>query len=110
MRDLYEIRAETFKKGTIHSTFRKAGMWPISCKAAIAKMKVYAPPEPQPELPTLPQTPTRFEHAGLGLQYWKDKIGKQLSSPSYEPFQSWVRGTERVLAHGELAVLQHNAL
>jgi hypothetical protein len=33
-----------------------------------------------------------------------------LSSPSREPFASWARGTERVLAGGELAVLQHKAL
>jgi hypothetical protein len=87
MRDLHEIRAETFKKGTIHSAFKKAGMWPISCKAAIEKMKTYAPLELLPDLPTIPQTPTRFQHTELGLQYWKNKIGDQLSSPLYEPFQ-----------------------
>jgi len=54
MQDLHKIRAETFKKSTIHSAFEKAGMWLISCKAAIAKMKVYSPPEPLIELPTLP--------------------------------------------------------
>jgi hypothetical protein len=54
MQDLHEIRAETFKKSTIHSAFKKAGMWPISCKAAIAKMKVYSPLKPLIELPTLP--------------------------------------------------------
>jgi hypothetical protein len=35
MRDMQEIRAETFKKGTIHSAFWKAGIWPISCKTAL---------------------------------------------------------------------------
>jgi hypothetical protein len=69
MRDLTEIRAETFKAGTIHSAFRKAGMWPISCKAAVEKMKIYAPLEALAELPTLPQTPTRFQHAEYGLVY-----------------------------------------
>jgi hypothetical protein len=33
-----------------------------------------------------------------------------LSSPSRESFDSWARGTERVLAGGELAALQHKAL
>jgi hypothetical protein len=74
-------------------------------------MKTYAPPEnTEPELPTIPRTPTRFQHVEHGLHYWKDKIANQLSSPSRQPFNSWVRGTERVLDYGELAILQHNAL
>jgi hypothetical protein len=68
MRNMREIQAETFKKGTIHSAFQKAGIWPISCKTALQKMKTYAPPEnPEPELPTMPQTLTRFQHAKYGL-------------------------------------------
>ena len=55
MRDMQEIRAKTFKKGTIYSAFRKAGIWPISCKTALEKMKTYAPPKPlEPKLLTLP--------------------------------------------------------
>src|SRR5277367_1245210 len=111
MRDMQEIRAETFKKGTIHSAFRKAGIWPISCKTALQKMKTYAPPENlEPDLPTIPRTPTRFQHAEYGLLHWKNKIADKLSSPSREPFESWARGTEKILASGELTVLQHNAL
>jgi hypothetical protein len=110
MRDLLEIRAETFKKSTIHSAFQKAGIWPISCKVAIAKMKVYSPPKAPVELPTLPQTPTRFRHTEYSLIYWKEKIADKLSSPSCEPFNSWARRTEKVLAGGELTVLQHKAL
>jgi hypothetical protein len=85
MRDMQEIQAETFKKGTIHSAFRKARIWPISCKTALEKMKTYAPPEPlepESELPTLPQTPTRFVHAEYGLISLKEKIKEKLSSPS----------------------------
>jgi hypothetical protein len=67
MQDLSEIRAETFKKRTIHNAFQKAGIWLISCKVAIAKIKIYAPPEAPLELLTLPQTPTRFQHAEYGL-------------------------------------------
>jgi hypothetical protein len=71
-------------------------------------MKTYASPEPlepEPKLPTLPQTPTRFVHAKYGLIHWKEKIKEKLSSPSQEPFDSWARGTERLLAGGELTVL-----
>jgi hypothetical protein len=106
-----EIRAETFKKGTIYSAFWKAGIWPISCKIALQKMKTYAPLENlEPDLPTMPRTPTRFQHAKYGLLHWKNKIADKLSSPSRAPFESWARGTEKVLASGELTILQHNAL
>jgi hypothetical protein len=68
-------------------------------------MKVYSLSEALVELPTLPQIPTRFQHAEYGLLYWKDKLADKLSSPSYKPFNSWACGTERVLAGGELTVL-----
>ena len=67
--NLYKIRTETFKKGTIYSVFRKTGMWLISCKAAIEKLKIYTPSELQPDLLTLLQILTRFEYTELGLQY-----------------------------------------
>jgi hypothetical protein len=41
MRNMYEIKAKPFKKGTIHSAFKKARLWPISYKAVIKKMKIY---------------------------------------------------------------------
>jgi hypothetical protein len=43
IRDLGDIRTNTFKPGTIQGAFRKAGIWPINCKVAINKMKVYDP-------------------------------------------------------------------
>ena len=58
MRDLTEIRVETFKKRTIYSAFEKARIWLISCKTAIAKMRVYSLLEALVELLTLPRTPT----------------------------------------------------
>ena len=89
MHNMQEIQAETFKKGTIHSAFQKARIWPISCKTALQKMKIYATLEnPEPKLPTIPQMPTRFQHAKYGLLHWKNKIADKLSSPSHEPFES----------------------
>jgi hypothetical protein len=74
-------------------------------------MKIYAPPEvleqPQlPALPTIPLTPKRYSQAEQGLQYWKEKISGKLSSPSQQPFDSWVRGTENMLSYGEFPTLQ----
>ena len=118
MHDLSEIRAATFKKETIHSAFKKSGIWPISCTVAIKKMKIYCPPEtPAPalaptleELPILLRTPKRFQEAEYGLVYWKEKMVDKFSSPSRKLFNSWACGTEKILAGGELTVLQHDAL
>ena len=74
-------------------------------------MKTYAALEnPEPELPTMPQTPTRFQHAEYSLIHQRNKIADKLSSPSHELFESQARSTEKILAGGELTVLQHNAL
>lgn len=109
-RDLTEIRGNTFKKGTILGAFREAGMWPINSKEAVKKMKVYAPPE-RPLSPTqIPRTPTKFMHSELRLRQWQAKLPLLLSSPSAREWESFSRGTERVLATGELAVLQYNLL
>jgi hypothetical protein len=109
-RDLTEIRENTFKRGTIQGAFRQAGMWPIDSKEAIKKMKVYAPLERSPSPTQLPQTPTKFIHSELKLRHWQAKLPLLLSSPSAREWDSFSRGTERVLASGELAVLQYTLL
>ena len=86
LHDLGEIQEDTFKKGTILGAFQKAGIWPINCKTAIEKMKIYAPPEAievqEPHLPALPSMPKHYSQAGHGLQFWKAKLSEKLSSPS----------------------------
>ncbi|ELR06283.1 hypothetical protein GMDG_02077 [Pseudogymnoascus destructans 20631-21] len=109
-RDLGKIRQETFKKGTIIGAFREAGMWPINPKEALKKMKVYTLSEKALDLPQIPQTPTKFVHSELKLQHWQAKIPYLFSSPSAREWDSWARGTENVLAQGELAVLQYDLL
>ena len=54
MQDLHKIKAKTFKKGTIYSAFQKARIWPISCKTALERIKVYSLLEILVELLTLP--------------------------------------------------------
>ena len=109
-RDLSEIRKNTFKKGTILSAFREAGMWPINHKEAIQKMKVYAPPERPTSPLEIPRTPTKFMHSELKLRHWHTKLPLLLSSPSRQEWDSFARGTEQVLVGGELAILQYNQL
>ena len=59
--DVYEITSKTCKRGTIQSVFTKAGMWPVSCKPVIEKIKIYPPLENlEPNLLTIPRRPTLF--------------------------------------------------
>lgn len=54
-RDLASIRQNTFKDTTICSSFREAGIWPISRKKALQKMKIYSVPEPLPPRALTPE-------------------------------------------------------
>jgi hypothetical protein len=109
-RDLPEIRTNTFKKGTIIGAFRESGIWPINSQEALKKMRVYTALERAEDPLEIPKTPTKFMHSELKLQHWQAKIPYLLSSPSAREWDSWARGTENVLAYGELAVLQHDLL
>jgi hypothetical protein len=81
-RDLTEIRANTFKKGTIQGAFREAGMWPIDCKEAVKKMKIYTPLKCPHSPMQIPKTPTKFVHSELKLRQWQAKLLLILSNPS----------------------------
>jgi hypothetical protein len=41
LRDLTEIRYNTFKIGTVKNAWKKAGIWPLNCKQTLANMKIY---------------------------------------------------------------------
>jgi len=109
-RDLTEIRANTFKKGTIIGAFRKSGIWPINYKEACDKMKIYSIPEREVQTVELPGTPTTFSHSENHLQFWKEKLPVILSSPTARKWESFSRGTENVLATGTLVELQYELL
>ncbi len=60
LRDLADVWAQTFTKGTIKDAFRKAGMWPPNIQAVKTAMQKYvreAPIAKEPDLPTIPCTP-----------------------------------------------------
>lgn len=115
MRDLTQIRGQTFKESTILSTFQKVRIWPISCNTALTKLHTYSQlttqPEPEPELtPALPirvSTPKPFTFKGIeeGLQHWKQRVPMDFSSPSKESYRNWLTGTEEVVVAGQLQEL-----
>ncbi|KFY32618.1 hypothetical protein V493_00029 [Pseudogymnoascus sp. VKM F-4281 (FW-2241)] len=97
MRDLPQMREQTFKESTIQSAFQKAGIWPISCNIALEKLRTYSQPiQPiEPTTPTLPARPiTPIPSTFRGC-----RAGPTAS------YSNWVTGAERVLAAGQLQEL-----
>jgi hypothetical protein len=113
MRDLSQIREQTFKESTIIHAFQKAGIWPVSYSIALIKLRTYSQPSLTPTTPTTPTTlqqpstpkPSSFKESEEGLQQWKAKIPVLFSSPSKESYNNWLTGTEEVLASGQLQEL-----
>ena len=111
LRDLTEIRRNTFRIGTVKKAWREAGLYPINCKIALTRMRYYAKSDIEERLPPLlPPTPRKFGQSEDGLQYWKEKIPDLLSSPSRKKWDSWTRGTEILLAGGHIKEMQYDQL
>jgi hypothetical protein len=92
MKDLPQMREQTFKESIIQSAFQKAGIWPISCNTALEKLRTYSQPtQPtQPTTPTLPRPttpiPSTFQGVEQGLQRWKKRVPEAFSSPSRQSY------------------------
>jgi hypothetical protein len=108
IRDLPEIRSNTFKEQTIIHAFQNSGVWPVDMNIAIQKLQKYSKPTLLPQTPTtIPQT---FRDSESQLQLWKAKIPILLSSPSRPQFHDWVTGTEQVLVSGQLQEFDYSIL
>ena len=80
LRDLTEVREQTFKKGTVIKAFRESGMWPPSFSIIEKKIAVYAPPRLS--------TPPPHLEARLQLIEWNHKFQEVLSSPSAHKWET----------------------
>jgi len=103
IRDLPEIRENTFKASTIIHAFQNSGIWPIDREEALSKLQKYSAPQQAEiggELPsvTLQQTESQ-------LNEWKARIPLLLSSPSRRRYSDFIAGTEQVLAKAQLTKL-----
>jgi hypothetical protein len=68
MRDLPNIRKQTFKESTITHAFAKAGVWPISSTIAIAKLRKYSKPQLlQTQTPMPIQLPLRIQNFNYNI-------------------------------------------
>ena len=108
LRDLPEIRAKTFKKDTIHHAFRDSGMWPVSPKRCIDKLKVYKPPEEELDLPRFPRegerptTPGDLNQLERSLLWVQQKVQAIGSSPTRTAVASIVARAQVVVADAQL--------
>ena len=124
-RDLSSIREETFQPYTIKNAFLQSGMFPVSCKMALKKMRHYTnrtsnrkqlsvgistsnsvegseqiseAESDDLELPTLPST---YFECQQGMGEWIERA-ETFSPTSKTRFQQWAKGTQISLAQAEL--------
>jgi hypothetical protein len=105
LRDLADVWAQTFTKGTIKDAFRKAGMWPPNIQAVKTAMQKYvreAPIAKEPDLPTIPCTPQTLRQVEAKALQLQSKVYAGLSSPSRTAYKSLERGTNNLLFEGEI--------
>ena len=121
-RDLKEIREKTMKSYTIKHVFQDSGMWPISYKIALRKMRQYSTKRTTQAIPIsndsielfdLPPT-TYFQYESR-LHEWEERVPDILSSPSARRFQSWAHATKVYLSkvqlqHHEYQLIQHQLI
>lgn len=113
LRDLPEIRTQTFKKTTIKSAFQKSGIWPINTKVVLQTMSKYIKDTtPKPELPTLlpPKTPRTTHEFRAKWSSIQPRILDLLSSPSRRHFGSIERGLQNVLDVSDITQAERNLL
>jgi len=103
IRDLPEIRANTFKASTIIHAFKKSGIWPVDREEALSKLQKYSAPQQAETAGVLPLV--TLQQTELQLHEWKARIPVLLSSPSRRRYSDFINGTEQVLAKAQLIEL-----
>jgi len=106
IRDLPEIRANTFKASTIIHAFQKSGIWPIDKEEALSKLLKYSAPQQAEIAGEL--RPMTLQQTESQLHEWKTRIPVLLSSPSRRRYSDFINGTEQVLAKAQLVELDLN--
>lgn len=113
-RDLTSIRDQTMKPHTIQNAFRNSGMWPISAKAGIDKMRQYAKGtknlnkgKNRPSSPALPVNPiSQVEYA---LNEFIERDPTTLSSLSRKRHMDTLKKARVQLSYAHLIQSEHQA-
>ena len=103
---------------TIVNSFRDSGMWPLSCKAGLKKMRAYGKKkaaeegeQEELELPALPPTrPAEVWDTAAKVQALGDRDPTQFSEPSKELFFSTIKAVGVQLQKSHLLSIEHGTL
>jgi hypothetical protein len=102
LKDLPWIRAQTFKKDTIRSAFRKSGIYPPSATACIKQLRTFTPPAKEKTKFNLPTTPVKADQVYNMLVGLENKILEPLSSATKPKVESLIKGTKVVFSYSQL--------
>ncbi|XMA11516.1 hypothetical protein WAI453_004307 [Rhynchosporium graminicola] len=120
-RDLTQIRKDALKVYTIKGAFKEAGIWPVSEKAAIKKMRSYGrkkrtiqdslDEEIQPDLPVLPPNRPEEQWKTVSrIQSYIDQDPTKFSDTSREVFKKTMINTAIDLHKAHLTTVEHATL
>lgn len=120
MRDMAWIRDKTMQPHTIINAFKNSGMWPISAKAGIKKMRAYGKrqvseeekqAEDALELPQhAPPPASELWQISSSIREFAERDPTQFSSPSAKRFKSTMTNTDIALQKAHLLRVEHTAL
>ena len=119
-RDLTSIRQQTMQKNTITNAFRISGMWPVSCKAGIKKMRSYGKKKRSIDeveandtldLPPLPPTrPEEIWTTAATVRSLADRDPTKFSDRTIQVWQITMAKVDTQLQKSHLLTVQHQTL
>lgn len=119
-RDLTSIRQQTMQKHTIVNAFASSGMWPVSAKAGIKKMRSYGKrkrsieeveADDTLELPALPPTrPQEIWNTAATVRALGDRDPTKFSDGSVQLYHKTMKAVDTQLQKGHLMTIEHNSL
>jgi len=122
-RDLTGIRRDTMKYHTIINAFKESGMWPLSAKAGIKKIRSYSKrkrliedvdgeaDEEQLDLPALlPTRPVEIWMTAANIRALADRDPTMFSDPSIQLFKTTLQSVDLQLQKAHLITIEHAAL
>ena len=119
-RDLKSIRQQTMQHHTIVNAFSSSGMWPLSAKAGIKKMRSYqkkkrtiddVEDDETLDLPALPPTrPEEIWNTAATVRALGDRDPTQFSEPSVQLYHTTMHSVDVQLQKSHLITVEHSAL
>jgi hypothetical protein len=122
-RDITSIRKQTMKYHTIVNSFKDSGMWPVSAKEGLKRMRAYnnrrkrtsdeledEDNNHQPELPMLKRQATELWDTSTVVRMLGDRDPTKFSDYSVGLFHKTMQDVDTHLQKAQLDTLEHGAL